>query len=59
MSNSAIISEYEKWLSSDKVSSDMKRELLAIKDNEEELPLLRSPQLRYGGTSRHHGGRNQ
>lgn len=48
MSNSAIISEYEKWLSSDKVSSDMKRELLAIKDNEEELRCRFSAPLSFG-----------
>ncbi len=48
MSNNTIKSEYEKWLSSDKVSSDMKKELLAIKDNEEELRCRFSAPLSFG-----------
>ena len=32
-----ILTEYEKWLTSDKVSEEMKAELVSIRDNEEEM----------------------
>ena len=38
-----IYIEYLRWLSSDKVSEEMKKELLSIKNNDEELKLFRPP----------------
>jgi len=43
-----ILTAYEKWLASDKVSEEMKAELIAIRDNEEELKLRFSAPLSFG-----------
>ena len=43
-----ILTEYEKWLTSDKVSEEMKAELVSIRDNEEEMKLRFSAPLSFG-----------
>ncbi len=43
-----IYIEYLRWLSSDKVSEEMKKELLSIKNNDEELKLRFSSSLSFG-----------
>ncbi len=43
-----ILTEYAKWLASDKVSEAMKAELLAIRDNEDEMKLRFSAPLSFG-----------
>ncbi len=48
MADKKILSEYENWLSSDKVSSEMKRELEAIRGNDEELKMRFSAPLAFG-----------
>ncbi|MBE6636546.1 MAG: phospho-sugar mutase [Ruminococcaceae bacterium] len=43
-----ILHEYRRWLSSDKVSEEMKAELLAIAENDEELRLRFASSLSFG-----------
>ena len=48
MANSSLINELNKWLISDKVSDEMKAELNAVKDNDEELKLRFGAPLSFG-----------
>lgn len=48
MTDEKILTEYRKWMSSDKVSAEMKNELEAIKDNDEELKMRFSSSLSFG-----------
>jgi len=48
MTDMNILHEYRRWLSSDKVSEEMKAELLAIAENDEELRLRFASSLSFG-----------
>jgi len=48
MIENAILNRYRTWLASDKVSEEMKKELIAIEGNEEELKLRFSAPLSFG-----------
>lgn len=48
MANISLNNELNKWLASDKVSPEMKAELNAVKDNEEELKLRFGAPLSFG-----------
>ncbi len=48
MANISLNNELNKWLASDKVSTEMKAELNAVKDNEEELKLRFGAPLSFG-----------
>lgn len=48
MTTCSIKNELKRWLDSDKVSSEMKAELIAIQDNEEELKLRFGAPLSFG-----------
>lgn len=48
MTTCSIKNELKRWLDSDKVSSEMKAELTAIQDNEEELKLRFGSSLSFG-----------
>ncbi len=46
--NSTVKQEYERWLASDKVSPEMKQELLSLRDREEEIRFRFSAPLSFG-----------
>lgn len=48
MANDSLNNELNKWLASDKVSTEMKAELNSVKDNEEELKLRFGAPLSFG-----------